>query len=122
MGRRLPAPALQQVLNDEPEAASTQLGTDREGNARWEVLKCERYDYRADLYSFGVVVWVLLSGGIWDGGDFPLPPCNKYSMMNLKPLLEPRTPTSGRIRTSPGPTSHRLDPRFGRSPSGWMVT
>lgn len=52
-----------------------------------EVLKCERYDYRADLYSFGVVVWVLLSGGIWDGGDFPLPPCNKYSMMNLKPLL-----------------------------------
>lgn len=39
-----------------------------------EVLNGEKYDYRADLYSFGVLVWVLLTGGILSAKD-PRPPC-----------------------------------------------
>lgn len=38
-----------------------------------EVLQREQYDARADLYSFGVLVWVLLTGGRTSALD-PIPP------------------------------------------------
>lgn len=40
-----------------------------------EVLSCSSYDYRADLYTFGVLAWVLFSGGLGDDTDTPRPPC-----------------------------------------------
>ncbi|CAE7251173.1 Hunk [Symbiodinium sp. CCMP2592] len=41
-----------------------------------EVLAQQTYDYRADLYSLGVLVWVLLTGGLLNKAD-PLPPMGK---------------------------------------------
>jgi hypothetical protein len=39
-----------------------------------EVLSCSSYDYHADLYAFGVLAWVLFSGGLGDDTDTPRPP------------------------------------------------
>lgn len=41
-----------------------------------EILKQEQYDFRADLYSLGVLVWVLLTGGLLAYKD-PVPPVGK---------------------------------------------
>lgn len=41
-----------------------------------EVLHKEGYDYRADLYSLGVLVWVMLTGGLVDATQ-PVPPLGK---------------------------------------------
>jgi len=38
-----------------------------------EIVENQKYDYRADLYSFGVLIWVLLTGGVTDR-DEPMPP------------------------------------------------
>lgn len=38
-----------------------------------EILKMQEYDYRVDLYSYGVLVWVLLTGGITTSAE-PVPP------------------------------------------------
>jgi hypothetical protein len=40
-----------------------------------EILKGADYDYRADLYSLAVLVWVLLTGGIISSPKDPHPPC-----------------------------------------------
>lgn len=40
-----------------------------------EVLEGEEYDESADLYSLGVLAWVLLTGGVADCEE-PAPPCN----------------------------------------------
>merc|ERR1712025_823296 len=45
-----------------------------------EMLRKERYDFKADLYSFDVCIWVLLTGGILNSKT-PRPPssdCNDY--------------------------------------------
>lgn len=42
-----------------------------------EVTACSGYDYRADLYSFGVLVWVMLSGGVVDEAESLSPPVNQ---------------------------------------------
>merc|ERR1712176_1546251 len=39
-----------------------------------EVILRAQYDYRVDLYSFGVLVWVVLTGGLISEKD-PRPPC-----------------------------------------------
>lgn len=39
-----------------------------------EALMQEAYDYRADLYSYGVLLWVLLSGGVLYDTNEPRPP------------------------------------------------
>eukprot|EP00931_Biecheleriopsis_adriatica_P076307 TRINITY_DN50028_c0_g1_i1.p1 TRINITY_DN50028_c0_g1~~TRINITY_DN50028_c0_g1_i1.p1 ORF type:complete len:1105 (+),score=179.75 TRINITY_DN50028_c0_g1_i1:37-3315(+) len=41
-----------------------------------EVLRQEVYDYRADLYSLGVLVWVVMTGGLLNKRD-PLPPIGR---------------------------------------------
>jgi len=41
-----------------------------------EVLCQEPYDYHADLYSFGAMLWVMLTGG-WKGIKEPVPPMGK---------------------------------------------
>merc|ERR1719329_1826248 len=38
-----------------------------------EIYKKDRYDYRADLYSFAVLTWTLLTGGVTNK-DIPCPP------------------------------------------------
>merc|ERR1719329_47193 len=38
-----------------------------------EIYKMQSYDYRADLYSFGVLTWVLLTGGV-SNRSIPCPP------------------------------------------------
>lgn len=42
-----------------------------------EVLRKEEYDFRADLYSFGVVIWLLLTGGLKQDWK-PRPPGVRY--------------------------------------------
>jgi serine/threonine protein kinase len=45
------------------------------GYASPEVMLGEEYDARADLYSFGVLMWVLLTGGVTDrDAEDPCPP------------------------------------------------
>lgn len=44
-----------------------------------EILKQEEYNYQADLYSFGVLLWVVLSGGLSEYED-PQPPSNIRNM------------------------------------------
>ncbi|CAE8603525.1 unnamed protein product, partial [Polarella glacialis] len=41
-----------------------------------EVLHRESYDSRADLYSFGVLAWVMLTGGVTIGSE-PVPPMGR---------------------------------------------
>jgi len=78
------------VLSDRDFAKLTDFGLGRfgaESNGSWsfgtppgspgyispEVLREERYGWKADLYSFGAVVWVLLTGGVTDSKT-PRPP------------------------------------------------
>lgn len=69
------------VLNERGRSKLTDFGFGRfgaESSGAWtfgcppgspgyispEILRQQRYDHKADLYSFGVLVWVLLSGGV----------------------------------------------------------
>uniref|UniRef100_A0A6C0C2J2 Protein kinase domain-containing protein n=1 Tax=viral metagenome TaxID=1070528 RepID=A0A6C0C2J2_9ZZZZ len=45
-----------------------------------EILASERYDWRADIYSSGACMWVLLCGGE-KGQNDPAPPSNKHLML-----------------------------------------
>lgn len=42
-----------------------------------EIIRGEKYGFPADIYSFGVLVWVLLSGGLVDRPLEPGPPVSK---------------------------------------------
>lgn len=81
------------VLTKDGRAKLTDFGFGRfgvESTGRWsfgipagspgyvapEVLRKEEYDERADLYSLGVLVWVMLTGGLKTSSD-PLPPLGK---------------------------------------------
>jgi serine/threonine protein kinase len=44
-----------------------------------EILMKERYDFRADLYSYGVMIWVMATGGITQY-QAPQPPSNARRM------------------------------------------
>ncbi|CAE8664340.1 unnamed protein product [Polarella glacialis] len=57
-----------------------------------EVLHRESYDSRADLYSFGVLAWVMLTGGVTIGSE-PVPPMGR--------------PRYGGDFQAPTPTQHR---------------
>lgn len=49
-----------------------------------EVITGEGYDWHADLYSFAILVWVLLTGGLSD----VLPPCAEFGRgKGIAPLL-----------------------------------
>jgi hypothetical protein len=50
-----------------------------------EVLRQETYDCRADLFSFGVLVWVILTGGL---GESCLPPAAEDITDNWRALSE----------------------------------
>eukprot|EP00931_Biecheleriopsis_adriatica_P022010 TRINITY_DN14248_c0_g1_i1.p1 TRINITY_DN14248_c0_g1~~TRINITY_DN14248_c0_g1_i1.p1 ORF type:complete len:682 (+),score=97.64 TRINITY_DN14248_c0_g1_i1:64-2109(+) len=51
-----------------------------------EVALQKAYDSKADLYSYGVLSWNLLSGGIKDTEGDWTPPCNKWSAFNFSSL------------------------------------
>jgi len=61
-------------LNECPEQASP-MGTP--GYVAPEVLKSEAYDFKADMYSFGALIWVLTSGGI-SADKAPQPPSSTH--------------------------------------------
>merc|ERR1719329_870345 len=52
-----------------------------------EILLRERYDFRADLYSYGVLMWVMATGGVTQYQS-PQPPSNARQMRgNDFPIL-----------------------------------
>jgi len=52
-----------------------------------EVVLGQCYGPAADLYSFGVLIWVLLTGGLKERESFGTPPCTSgWSDTNLEPL------------------------------------
>jgi len=50
-----------------------------------EVLRSERYDCSADLYSFGVLIWVLLTGGLTSKRD-PQAPYTRPAGGDYRPM------------------------------------
>lgn len=53
-----------------------------------EVVLEKPYDCRADIYSFGVLCWTMLTGGIKVEGPDWCPPSNKFSAHNFKSLAK----------------------------------
>mmetsp|Transcript_21032 Transcript_21032/g.66443 ORF Transcript_21032/g.66443 Transcript_21032/m.66443 type:complete len:635 (+) Transcript_21032:95-1999(+) len=51
-----------------------------------EVIEGNFYDHHADLYSFGVLVWVLLTGGVLNN-PVPVPPCAHFDPRRGHPGL-----------------------------------
>lgn len=52
-----------------------------------EVLLKQSYSYSADLYSFGVLIWVALTGGIVTSARPCNPPCADWRPPKVEPLL-----------------------------------
>jgi serine/threonine protein kinase len=52
-----------------------------------EVLLKEAYSYSADFYSYGVMLWVLLTGGTRGRHRNCVPPCAEWRPPNTEPLL-----------------------------------
>jgi len=53
-----------------------------------EVVLQRPYDHRADIYSFGVLCWTMLTGGIKCEGPDWCPPSHKFSAHNFKSLAK----------------------------------
>jgi len=53
-----------------------------------EVVLERPYDHRADIYSFGVLCWTMLTGGIKVEGPDWCPPSHKFSAHNFKSLAK----------------------------------
>lgn len=74
-------------LNECAEQASP-MGTP--GYVAPEVLKSEAYDFKADMYSFGALLWVLTSGGL-SADEAPQPPsstCLLHDTHDFSPLYD----------------------------------
>jgi len=50
-----------------------------------EVLRQEKYGWKADFYSFGVLIWLILTGGLIDTG---LPPSSENLTDNWRRLSD----------------------------------
>eukprot|EP00927_Polykrikos_kofoidii_P021174 TRINITY_DN20130_c0_g1_i1.p1 TRINITY_DN20130_c0_g1~~TRINITY_DN20130_c0_g1_i1.p1 ORF type:complete len:507 (-),score=78.09 TRINITY_DN20130_c0_g1_i1:159-1679(-) len=72
-----------------------------------EILDQEEYDFRADLYAFGVLIWILLTGGVTDR-DEPMPPVN-YIDDDIELFLKClHDPASNNALPIPGLAAERL--------------
>jgi len=63
----------------EPVEPASPVGTP--GYVAPEVLKNEAYDFKADMYSFGALLWVLTSGGI-SAEEAPQPPSSTHLLQH----------------------------------------
>lgn len=52
-----------------------------------EILRGERHDFKADLFSFGVLIWLLLTGGV-AGKETPQPPHSFDGVSSIQVLLD----------------------------------
>merc|ERR1719265_972512 len=52
-----------------------------------EVLLKKQFGYSADLYSLGVMLWVMLTGGVSNSWRPCNPPCAEWRPPNFEPLL-----------------------------------
>eukprot|EP00897_Mesotaenium_endlicherianum_P000769 jgi/Mesen1/10693/ME000090S10153 len=65
------------------------------GTYRWmapEVLEHRPYDHKADVYSFGIMIWEILTGGIPYAGLTPLQAAIGVVQRGLRPQMPPQAP------------------------------
>ncbi|GAQ86356.1 ATMRK serine/threonine protein kinase-like [Klebsormidium nitens] len=87
-------PAALQFVKRPLDNDSTEM-TAETGTYRWmapEVLEHRAYDHRADVYSFGIVIWELLTGDIPYAGLTPLQAAIGVVQRQLRPTLPPVCP------------------------------
>lgn len=86
----------QQQLVGESTAKTRPDMTAETGTYRWmapEVMEHQPYDHRADIFSFGVTIWEVITGDLPYSGLTPLQAAIGVLQRNLRPTLPPNLPS-----------------------------
>ncbi|CAI5514261.1 unnamed protein product [Closterium sp. Naga37s-1] len=95
VARLLPSKQAGQLCG-EPTAKSRPDMTAETGTYRWmapEVMEHQPYDHRADIFSFGVTMWEVITGDLPYTGLTPLQAAIGVLQRNLRPPLPPGLPS-----------------------------